>query len=61
MDEPTVYLDENRRAKLAEIFRKVKSIPQMIIITHHRELEDVADVIINVKKDGNVSKVKING
>nr|3AUX_A Chain A, DNA double-strand break repair rad50 ATPase [Methanocaldococcus jannaschii]3AUY_A Chain A, DNA double-strand break repair rad50 ATPase [Methanocaldococcus jannaschii]3AUY_B Chain B, DNA double-strand break repair rad50 ATPase [Methanocaldococcus jannaschii]3AV0_B Chain B, DNA double-strand break repair rad50 ATPase [Methanocaldococcus jannaschii]5DNY_B Chain B, DNA double-strand break repair Rad50 ATPase,DNA double-strand break repair Rad50 ATPase [Methanocaldococcus jannaschii DSM len=61
LDEPTVYLDENRRAKLAEIFRKVKSIPQMIIITHHRELEDVADVIINVKKDGNVSKVKING
>jgi len=60
LDEPTVYLDENRRAKLAEIFRKVKSIPQMIIITHHRELEDVADVIINVKKDGNVSKVKIS-
>ncbi|XRP97144.1 AAA family ATPase [Methanocaldococcus sp. 16A] len=60
LDEPTVYLDENRRAKLAEIFRKVKSIPQMIIITHHRELEDVADTIINVTKESGISKVKVN-
>ncbi|NPA62548.1 MAG: SMC family ATPase [Methanococci archaeon] len=60
LDEPTVFLDENRRAKLAEIFKKVKSIPQMIIITHHRELEEIADVIINVKKEGNVSKVSVS-
>jgi len=60
LDEPTVYLDENRRAKLAEIFRKINSVPQMIIITHHRELEDVADTIINVTKEGGISKVKVN-
>ncbi|ACV24480.1 AAA family ATPase [Methanocaldococcus fervens] len=60
LDEPTVYLDENRRAKLAEIFRKINSVPQMIIITHHRELEEVADTIVNVTKERGVSKVKIN-
>ena len=59
LDEPTIYLDENRRAKLAEIFRRIDNVPQMIIITHHRELEDVADTIINVVKEGGISKVKI--
>jgi len=59
LDEPTIYLDENRRAKLAEIFRRIDNVPQMIIITHHRELENVADTIINVVKEGGISKVKI--
>jgi exonuclease SbcC len=58
MDEPTTHLDEERRKELVNIlssfFREGgRIIPQMLIITHHREIEDVADVIYNVnKKDG---------
>ncbi len=54
MDEPTIYLDEERRKELIEImrnFRKGVTIPQMIIITHHRELEDMADTIYRYKEN----------
>ena len=58
MDEPTTYLDEERRKELVNILNSFfreggRIIPQMLIITHHREIEDVADVIYNVnKKEG---------
>lgn len=61
MDEPTTHLDEERRKELLEIlknfFREGGSIPQMIIITHHRELEEVADTIYEVEKVDGISRV----
>jgi exonuclease SbcC len=61
MDEPTTHLDEERRKELVEImkgfFREEASIPQMILITHHSELEDVADTVYKVEKIGGVSRV----
>jgi exonuclease SbcC len=61
MDEPTTHLDEERRRELVEImkgfFREEASIPQMILITHHSELEDVADTVYKVEKIGGVSRV----
>lgn len=56
MDEPTTHLDEERRKELVNIlssfFREGgRIIPQMLIITHHNEIEDVADVIYTVKKE----------
>ncbi len=55
MDEPTTHLDEERRKELVNILNSFfreggRIIPQMIIITHHREIEDVADVIYSVEK-----------
>ncbi|MBD3216405.1 MAG: AAA family ATPase [Candidatus Lokiarchaeota archaeon] len=62
MDEPTTHLDEERRRELVKImsnFLKEKSsLLQMIIVTHHRELEDLADTIYRVKKVDNVSQIK---
>jgi exonuclease SbcC len=58
MDEPTTHLDEERRKELVNILNSFfreggRIIPQMIVITHHHEIEDVADVIYNVsKKEG---------
>jgi exonuclease SbcC len=58
MDEPTTHLDEERRKELVNIlssfFREGgRIIPQMLIITHHREIEEVADVVYVVsKKEG---------
>jgi exonuclease SbcC len=56
MDEPTTHLDEERRKELVNIlssfFREGgRIIPQMLIITHHRELEDVADTVYTIKKE----------
>ena len=63
MDEPTTYLDEERRKELVNILNSFfreggRIIPQMLIVTHHREIEDVADVIYNVNKKEGYSIVK---
>lgn len=55
MDEPTTHLDEERRKELVNILNSFlreggRIIPQILIITHHREVEEVADVIYNVSK-----------
>lgn len=55
MDEPTTHLDEERRKELVNILNSFfreggRIIPQMLVITHHREIEDVADVIYNIRK-----------
>jgi exonuclease SbcC len=56
MDEPTTHLDEERRKELVNILSSFfkeggRIIPQMLIITHHPEIEYVADVIYTVKKE----------
>lgn len=56
MDEPTTHLDEERRKELVNIlssfFREGgRIIPQMLIITHHPEIVDVADVIYTIRKE----------
>jgi exonuclease SbcC len=63
MDEPTTHLDEERRRELVSILNSFfreggRIIPQMIVITHHHEIEDVADVIYNVNKREGYSTVE---
>jgi exonuclease SbcC len=65
MDEPTTHLDEERRKELVNIlssfFREGgRIIPQMLIITHHREIEEVADIIYTVRKEEGYSIVGQN-
>jgi len=55
MDEPTTHLDEERRKELVNILNSFfreggRIIPQMLIITHHSEIEEVADIVYSVKK-----------
>ena len=61
MDEPTTHLDQERRKELIEImknfFKEGTTIPQMIIVTHHRELEEIADTIYQVEKTSGTSKI----
>lgn len=58
MDEPTTHLDEERRKELVNILNSFfreggRIIPQMIVITHHHEIEDVADILYTIsKKEG---------
>jgi exonuclease SbcC len=65
MDEPTTYLDEERRKELVNILNSFfreggRIIPQMIVITHHHEMEDVADALYNVTKKEGVSIVELS-
>ena len=63
LDEPTLFLDEHRKRELINILRYGWSggtgiLPQLIVVTHDRELEEAADLIIEVEKVNGVSKVK---
>ncbi len=61
MDEPTNFLDEDRRNNLKDIIQySLKGenlIPQLIIITHHSELTSVADISYEVIKNKGTSSV----
>ena len=62
MDEPTTYLDEDRRSNLKDIiqytFRGEETpVPQMILVTHHRELGSVADNVYEISKKTGESRV----
>ena len=59
MDEPTTYLDQDRRSNLKDIIQYTFSsedapVPQMIIVTHHSDLYTAADNVLEVvKQNGN--------
>jgi exonuclease SbcC len=57
LDEPTIFLDEQRRQDLIEVLRKMSVMPQMIVVTHDLAMEDAADSIVIVKKEKGVSCV----
>lgn len=50
LDEPTPFLDEERRRKLIEIMeRHLRKISQVIIVSHDEELKDAADHVIRIR------------
>ncbi len=62
LDEPTIHLDEERRRELVRIlktsFKGAREIvPQLIIVTHDRELEDAADTVYQVTRTNGYSRV----
>jgi exonuclease SbcC len=62
LDEPTTHLDPERRRNLVEIIERSVShesgITQLVIVTHHEEVRDAADVLCTVTKVGGTSKVE---
>lgn len=60
LDEPTPFLDEERRKKLVDIMNGyLKRIPQVIVVSHDDELKDAADHVILVEFSGGASKVSV--
>jgi len=60
LDEPTPFLDEERRRKLVDIMNSyLKRIPQVIVVSHDDELKDAADRVISVEFSGGASKVSV--
>jgi len=59
MDEPTPYLDDERRRRLVDIMeRYLRRIPQVIIVSHDEELKDAADRVIRIRLENGVSRVE---
>ncbi|WP_028950594.1 AAA family ATPase [Sulfurihydrogenibium subterraneum] len=59
LDEPTIFLDDERKKELVDLFGELKEnnfIKQLIITTHDEELEGWANVIYKVK-DGSVELI----
>jgi len=62
LDEPTIHLDEDRRAGLIELLKEFQGgrvIPQLIIVTHEEDLKESADNTIYVENNGLTSTAKI--
>ncbi len=54
LDEPTEYLDQERRRELINLLKKFRGgegIPQLIVVTHDVEVRDAADVVYAVRKE----------
>ncbi len=48
LDEPTTHLDANRRKELVTVLERLRRIPQLIIVDHHPELLEAADMRFQV-------------
>lgn len=59
LDEPTQFLDRDRRRAVFEIIKRVsEKMPQVIVVTHDTEVEELSDKIVYVFKEGGKSVVK---
>ncbi|MEZ0393852.1 MAG: SMC family ATPase [Desulfurococcaceae archaeon] len=61
LDEPTEYLDEERRRGLVEVLKRFRGgvgVQQLIVVTHDEEVRDAADVVYRVRKEGPYSRVE---
>lgn len=64
LDEPTIHLDELRRRELVEILKRFfkegpRTLPQLIVVTHEREVEEAADTVYYVTREAGFSKVSV--
>lgn len=57
LDEPTIHLDDARKYELLDLFRNIAVVPQMIIVTHEHQLENIADNFITVVKTNGISTI----
>lgn len=57
LDEPTIHLDSSKVYELINLFNSLSVLPQMIIVTHESELENIADNLIKVKKENGISYI----
>jgi len=61
LDEPTAELDRSRRQGLVQLLRKAVDevgLGQLIVVTHHDEITDHADIVCTVRKEGGLSRVE---
>ncbi len=64
MDEPTIHLDAEKRRELVRLLsnfrREGALLPQAIVVTHDREVEEAADQLYELTRVGGFSKLEKN-
>ncbi len=61
LDEPTIYLDEERRTQVFEVIKELgRSLKQVVVVTHDESVVNIADKVIRVENIGGVSRVVSN-
>ncbi|MDJ0270233.1 MAG: AAA family ATPase, partial [Aigarchaeota archaeon] len=64
MDEPTIHLDSEKRRELVRLLsnfrREGALLPQAIVVTHDREVEEAADQLYELTRVGGFSKLEKN-
>lgn len=59
LDEPTQFLDVERRRAVFEIIKRLsEKVPQVIVVTHDQEVEELSDKVYFVSKEGGRSVVR---
>jgi exonuclease SbcC len=58
LDEPTDGFSKEQPFKIREILNEIKC-PQVIIVSHEKELESFADQVFRVEKNEGISEIKI--
>ena len=56
LDEPTVHLDGERRRELVAAIKEL-DLPQVIVVTHAEEFEEIADSLFSIERVGGCSKL----
>ncbi len=59
-DEPTINLDEERRAELAQRIREIRGFRQLFLISHDDTFAASLDNVIHIRKENNVSRLVTN-
>ena len=59
LDEPTDGFSKEQLSKVREILDELQS-PQIILVSHERELESFADQVIRVAKSNGVSAITVS-
>ncbi len=57
LDEPTTGFDKEDIKALPEALKNIKTIPQIIIVSHEEELKNAADYKFEVSKEQNISNI----
>jgi len=55
LDEPTIYLDSQRRQDLIAVLKRLTVMPQLIVVTHDTAMEEAADKITVIRKERGIS------
>jgi exonuclease SbcC len=58
LDEPTVYLDDERRSQIFSVIGELgRTLRQVIVVTHDEDVVRIADAVIRVESNGSTSRV----
>jgi len=60
LDEPTIYLDEERKTQIFKIISELgRTLRQVIVVTHDEDVVEISNKVIRVENVGEVSRIQV--